>query len=233
MIKIIQTADPIKYAEMLKYTSGINRLYAYIHHHDFESYCGLKRGVAPVHAAYNRAYMLDEVINSGYRGWVLYLDADAYFNDLVFDVEDYLSRNSDFSFIAAEAGAHLSQKWAINNGIFFVNLGTPEGVWICNNLKTLIDANVPNQYWDDPEADWAPAEFDDQNLLYGVLAFDQRVLEKVKKESADVFNYNGTFIRQAIRASADTFETILKNVRKECLRVKNDFQSKIDEAFFS
>lgn len=117
-IRFIQTSDPVKYRRIIDDTSRTVALYCYLHSYGYEKFVGLKKGVAPVHATFNRVFMLNELIDSGYAGWVAYIDADAYIRDLTFDVTKYLIENQKHAFIAARVPGHQS-KWAINAGVFY------------------------------------------------------------------------------------------------------------------
>ena len=215
-LSVIQTSDDRRYLPMLQATEPLNRLYCQRHGFDFQPYVGMVRGCAPVHAAYNRIYLLHQRVLAGDTGWVLYMDADAWVRDMDFDVLGYLAQHPEHDFIAAEASALVPQVWAINNGVFFINLGSVAGQRIVHTWKQLADALVPAAYWADPEATWAPPEYDDQNLCYRTLAGDNYVLSRVKKESAGVFNYDGQFIAQCLRADFPTFEERLAAVQQRC-----------------
>jgi hypothetical protein len=199
MLKIIQTSDPIKYAPIMKISSAINEFYCQLHGFEYNKFIGLKKGCASVHAAYNRAYLLKQLVDGGYRGWVLYLDADAYIHDLTFNATNYLIDKNSYSFIAAEASSSIQEKWAINNGIFFPNLGIPEGQFIANMLHQQVEKMVPESYWNDSNAGWAPPEYDDQNLLYGILGTFPEILKTVYKAPSEELNYNSNSFRQVLR----------------------------------
>jgi len=205
-LHVIQTSDDRRYLPMLQASERLTRAFCARHGYPYTVFTGMKRGRAPVHAAYNRIFMLDELLAQGHRDWVLYMDADAYIQDMDFDVDAYLAENAaqGFDFIAAEASVHLPQIWCINNGVYFINLGSEAGQRIVLLMRHLVDTLVPPEYWDDPNAGWAPEGYDDQNMLYGVLARDEPVQGRIKKESGALFNYRGRFIAQCLRTDFDT-----------------------------
>ena len=69
------------------------------------------------------------MIAVGNRGWVVYLDADAYVADLGFDLVSYLGDKADVCAVFTRAGAS-PQWWDINDGVFLMNLGNPHARWI-------------------------------------------------------------------------------------------------------
>jgi len=81
---IWQTSDREKYWPMLRETSRTIQEYCRRHPVNHESYIGIKKGVWPWQATHNRIYKLNELIESDYKGWFLYIDADAYIADFNF-----------------------------------------------------------------------------------------------------------------------------------------------------
>jgi len=217
-LHVIQTSDDRRYLPMLQASERLTRAFCARHGYPYTAFTGMKRGRAPVHAAYNRIFMLDELLQQGHRDWVLYMDADAYIQDMDFDVAAYLADNAalGYDFIAAEAHAQLPQIWCINNGVYFINLGSEAGQRIVLLMRHLADTLVPPEYWDDPDATWAPEGYDDQNMLYGVLARDEPVQGRIKKESGALFNYRGRFIAQCLRTDFDTLAGRTAFVQQRC-----------------
>src|SRR5262249_39065717 len=124
-VLLMQTADPVAYKEMLDLTSRTVVAYCQRHGFPYECYIGVKRGAAAWMAVYHRIFMLSERIQRGYRGWVVYMDADAFVADLSFDLRAYIVENSKYCFMAAGGGS--STPWDINSGSFLINLGDPNG----------------------------------------------------------------------------------------------------------
>lgn len=103
---MIQTADPYRYSEMLNITSRYNKIYAKNHNMNYQSFLGIKRGIYPHHATYNRVFMLQELVNLNYRGWVMYLDADC------------LVRDPDFSFPKMFQDLRLDGKFMLLHNVY-------------------------------------------------------------------------------------------------------------------
>lgn len=96
-IVFVQTADPIRYRIFLEITSQTVREYCARHGFGYESFLGIARGYHPWQATYNRIPILRRWADSGFSGWICYLDADAYIADLAFDLRAYLRQNKFFS----------------------------------------------------------------------------------------------------------------------------------------
>ncbi len=122
---IFQTCDHERYVPILQATSQTVLEYVRRWHCDYETFIGIKKGAHPWHATFNRIHKFGELIRSGFRGWVAYLDADAYFASFDFDLSGWLDRNRHFALIAAHADEKSKQYWSINAGVFFLNLGHP------------------------------------------------------------------------------------------------------------
>ena len=226
-ITIIQTADPVKYLPIIRATERVNRLYAKLHGCDYAAYKELVRGRSPVHAAFNRVYLMDRMREAGYRGWIAYLDSDAYFGNLYFDLSDYLAANAGHCFIAARASAD-PRKWAINNGVFFLNLGHPLGQRLVQTYRHYVDRLVPQSYWEQEDAAWPPQEYDDQNILFSVLAHDAEILDNMKNEES-AFNCGpASAIAQIVRDAYPSFAERVAAIEQACDGVINAFVQDIN-----
>jgi len=226
-ILINQTCDAHKYFPILRATQRVNSLYARLHGYEYSAFVGLKKGNSPVHAAFNRAFLMSELKRAGFNGWYCYLDADAYFGNLQFDLTAYLNENSEHGFIASRASSD-PRKWAINNGVFFLNMGHPIGQSIVDKYQYLIDQLVPADYWDLSNADWPPGAYDDQNILYGVLGHNPEILENMKNEEGSFNCGTSGFIHQILRAMYPNFDERVGKVEQLCDAVINDFIKEIN-----
>ncbi|MGC1303049.1 MAG: HAD-IIIC family phosphatase [Caulobacteraceae bacterium] len=208
---LIQTADPVVYREMLDATSRTVIAYCQRHNLKCESYVGIKRGVWPWHATYNRIFILKELMDRGFRGWAVYLDADAYIVDQSFDLRQYLADKDDIALIAALALGHANPSTPgngphkINAGVFLLNLGHPVG-------RALV-AEWHRRYLDIPEyivrqADTFDVGMDsDQALLCDMLAENQHYLSALRHENWGLLNGpSASFIRQQLRAMHASME---------------------------
>jgi hypothetical protein len=217
-ILFVQTADPFVYKTMLDLTAGANIAYCQRHAFHYESYTGIKRGVVPWQASYNRLYILCELVERGYRGWVAYLDADAFVVDLSFDLPGYLASNGECCFFAATGGS--TTPWDVNSGVFFLDLGDPDGRAMATDWLARFVAAVPDSYLFNPESKWDEYP-NDQGLLYDCLRANKgALLKRTKKETRGLYNYrSGTFIRQAIRAGFGSLASRLDWIETETKQV--------------
>jgi SAM-dependent methyltransferase len=198
---LLQTADPFVYSEMLSLTSAINIKFCQTRGFNYESYVGIKNGAAPWMASYNRIYMLDELIQRGYRGWTIFADADSFVSDFSFDIIEYLKNNREYCLIGATGGSDAP--WNLNSGILFINLGDPLGRAFPADWLERFLAEVPQSYLDNSRSEWD--EFpNDQALMYECIKYVPGLMAKTKREDQPIFNYhNGQFMKQALRAGHD------------------------------
>ena len=217
-IILVQTADPSSlYKEMLSLTGEVNSLYCSRHSIKYESYLGIKVGAAPWMATYNRIFILHELLQRGYSGWLIYVDADAFISDLSFNLHDYLRENSSYCLIGGPSSTE--DAWNINAGIFFLNFGDADGRALVSKWLAMMTQKVPSDYLDNPQSVWD--EFpNDQWLLHECLKTSDILTSKTKKETRGIFNYrDGRYIKQAIRADFYDIEDRVTWIRAETRRV--------------
>ena len=214
-IMMMQTSDAEVYKPILDLTSRVNLLYSKRHNIRYECYIGIKSGVVPWHAVYNRIFMLHEVLSRGFAGWVMYLDADAFMADLDFDIRDYLAENERYCLIGAVGG---EQPWNINSGVFFLNLGDEEGRQLVADYLACFHDTIPASCLTSPEAKWDDYP-DDQPLLHSCISKRPTLAAKTKKEEWGVFNYAGRFIKQATRQMLPDPNARIDWIRGEIERV--------------
>lgn len=196
-LTILQTSDAFKYSRMLRATSRTAIEFCRRHGFAYESFTGVKRGSRSAHAAFNRIMMLDEMVERGYRGWALYMDADAYVYDLDFDLRAYLSDKEGRSAIMATIPGETIP-WHINSGVLLFNLSHPIGRELIAEWKRRFMA-IPDAKLHSLESVW---EYEnDQNMLYLSLQQNQRLREPILFEDAMLFNHHDArFIRQFLNS---------------------------------
>ena len=211
-IVMMQTADPYRYAAMLAATAPSVTEYCRRFGIRYESYTGVKRGRFSWQATFNRIVMFQELLDRGFDGWAIYLDADAYVYDLGFDLPAYLRGHDRCGAIFATAGV-TGEHWDVNAGVAFVNLGHPQG-------RRLVRA------WSDAFAGIGDERlrtgdiwFDDDNdqaLLHEILKRDAAIAAALRVESMDFINSrHARFIRQHLRAQTS-------NLRKRVATITAD-----------
>ena len=220
-ITMLQTADPDSYAEILRLTARVNVPYCQHAGIAYESYVGIKRGVAPWMATYNRIFMLNEMLARGAGGWVIFADADAFVADLKYDISTYLLENCQYSLIGRTGGS--AAPWNLNAGILFINLDDPLGRAFVADWLARFTASVPDHYLRNPAAKWDEYP-NDQDLMYECIKANPDLMQKTKREEGKIFNYrDGAFMKQAIRAGFPDLRSRMNYVRRETDKILGTF----------
>ncbi|MFZ5705446.1 MAG: hypothetical protein ACOY5R_09280 [Pseudomonadota bacterium] len=194
---ILQTSDAFKYSGMLRETSRTAIEFAHRHGFHYESFVGIKRGHIGAHAAFNRILMLDELAERGFRGWALYMDADAYVKDLSFDLRAYLADKGQHSAIMATISGETIP-WHINSGVLFFNFRHPMGVALVKEWKRRFMA-VSDDELSQVQSVWDGVN--DQTMLYESLDRNIELRENVLFVEPELFNHHGgRFIRQLLNS---------------------------------
>jgi hypothetical protein len=193
-------------------TSQYNRIFARDHKLEYENFLGIKRGVHPHHAMFNRIHMLKELVDDDFRGWVIYVDADAIIIDREFPIGEYLSDLRASGKVMALHSVGDANWWNVNDGCFAIDLRTGQArslvrAWagIYTDLYSLGDYLSAT--------DWASI-IDDQTSLHLVLQqFKMRDYIAV----TDLQGAHG-FVRQALRRQSNVSSTDLElSERREAL----------------
>jgi hypothetical protein len=235
-ITFIQTADPVFYYPMLHQTSRTVRQFCIRNGFKYESFVGVKRGHMAWQSTYNRVYMLKEMLDRGVRGWVYYLDADAFIGDMDFDVRHYLSDKGQYAgifsgFCASEHG------YDINAGGFALN------------LSHAVAHDLIQKYWrrveDIPDQDflhatiWSQSIPDDQWILYDILRdmVETRGLGDsfVFEVANSGYTNHGPFIRQRLRSKSPDFQTRYADIKAEVdgiMRGRRDARADVGPGYY-
>src|SRR5580704_4456719 len=98
---MLQTSDDLRYRKLFSVTSCANRIFCQRNNVTYTDYIGIKVGCHPWHATFNRILLLMEFLGENYRGWVIYVDADAYVADLNFEIQGFLQQRQGRAILAA------------------------------------------------------------------------------------------------------------------------------------
>lgn len=208
-VLFLQTADAFRYAPMLAVTSVTVTEYCRRHGFAYESFVGLKRGTWNWQATYNRIAQYKELLDRGFTGWAIYLDADAYIHDLDFDLPRYLADKSDRGAIFATSGV-TGEHWDVNAGVALINLGHEQGRRLVESWWNAFSRISDERLRDARE--WLEAD-NDQDLLHQILRHDQAIGDATLVEPMTFINsMHARFIRQHLRAQADNFDTRFRNI---------------------
>ncbi|MFC5343986.1 hypothetical protein ACETK8_19420 [Brevundimonas staleyi] len=209
-ITLMQSADAFRYAEMLAATARTVRTYAEARGYAYEQFQGTKYGVHPWHACFNRIFMLAEMVERGVTGWVCHMDADAWINDLSFDLAGFLADKQDAAAVFTPSGSS-DEWWDVNDGVFLINLDSPAARRLIADWKA-----ATLQAWPQiaHHSNFPPGGPDDQSLLHILLAEgDYRA--HVRLDDGRVMNTpDARFIRQHLRSLSATFAIRLGRIRE-------------------
>lgn len=216
----LQTADQDKYKVLLELTSRSVVEYCSKHKYGYESFLGICRGYYPWQATYNRIPLLRRIVDSGFRGWVCYLDADAFIVDLDFDLGGYLSDKGHLAFIAATDRRSDPERpyWFVNAGTFLVNLASEMGRAIVYKWADQFDALTDQQLKTAEGWNQLP---NDQDMLQQVLRDlpDAKEHTLTLRGTSVLINYDtGKFIRQILRGN-ENIQKRIEQIRTEIDRV--------------
>lgn len=216
---MIQTASGAAYEAMLASTDAAHRSYCEANDVRFWPVIGVLRGAHPWQASFNRIEMLHELGEQGYRGWVMYLDADAVIRQTDFDLRRFLGKRSGYGLVICP-GHPEAEPWAVNDGVFFLNLGHNAGRIIARRWYGLFRMLVTDQMLETAVEPWQALPDgrtfpDDQHLLQVVLRDNGHLMTATLLEDPMTMNHRGAkFIRQFMRAHG-SHEERLKWIERE------------------
>jgi hypothetical protein len=215
-VLLMQTSDPHVYFDMLCLSARTNRAYCRRHAIAYQAFVGVKRGFHAWQATYNRIPLLQELVDAGFAGWVLYLDADAYVADLDFDLRAYLADKPAYAAILTPI-APGADWWDINAGVALFNLASAEGRWLIRQWHAAFMAI-------DDDALRADARWDlvrnDQDLLHDILRGNDWLRPLVFLQSTTLLNAGDSrFVRQVLRAQADGLAARMRIVQQDTDRI--------------
>ena len=229
-VTLMQTSDAIFYYPMLLETAKTVRALCARNGFAYEQYVGIKRGHMPWQASYNRVYMLKEMIDRGVEGWVLYMDADAFIQDLDFDLGTYLSKRSGSAAIFA-GYCTCDTAYDINSGGFAINLSHPIGKGLILDWYDSV-ANVSSDIFDGA-VHWQHDLANDQHLLWQVL---KRYVEDISLGDTLIFERsnqsyvnNGPFIAQFLRSSFSSQSDRVAALTARVAEIMRDQQGAYEE----
>jgi hypothetical protein len=210
-IKVFQTCDKENYRELLDISVRSSEIYCQRFDIKFEKFIGIKRGYFPWHACFNRIIYLKEQLDSGFTGWIFYLDADTCIFDHSLDVRELLgSYDGDFLFAP---GGLTGKKWDVNDGVFLINLGSDAGkrlivAWYDNFMATPDDALREAAVWESLKSD--------QPRLHDILRENPDLLARLAILPREVFNNEyASFVRQVLRSNVATMEERVARLRAD------------------
>ena len=195
-IVLLQTADGGEYLDLLTVSARSLRNYCDRQGFAYQAFLGLKRGYFPWHAAFNRIYLLDELVREGRFDWAVYIDADAYIADPTFDLRRYLKGKSRYAAVLTPSGS-TRLRWDVNDGVVMLNLRHPLSLKLTTAWRAahqaVPDADMRAQpTWNNP---------DDQEMLQAFLRDNPEAARQIHFAPRKLFNsVYARVIRQLVRA---------------------------------
>ena len=214
---IIQTSDGVRYKPMMDITEALHRKYCQRWGYEYRRFDGIKRGFKPWHAAFNRIYMVLELLAEGTYDWILHMDADGVIVDIHKSLSEYL--DPGFALVACRGSTDdPNVTWNVNNGIMFINARHPDTRAIFEIWKRLYENVKDDVLQGEPEGIFMDCSkhVNDQDMLCLIL-FQERFRKAAKiyrGEQHNAFNYGGPFIRQIIRGLNNTTESRIDEIRR-------------------
>jgi glycosyltransferase involved in cell wall biosynthesis len=165
---MLQTSDPYRYKRLLCTSQEINQKYCNKYGIQYKKFIGIRYGIYPHHAMFNRIYEIKRLVDDGYAGWVFYLDADSILYREDFDLQKKLSDLKKDGKFAWLHNVYLKDDplyafERINDGAFALNLES-------GYVRLLVDI------WDKIYSDY-----------YSYEIFSSAI------KWEDIFNDNGSF----------------------------------------
>jgi hypothetical protein len=215
---LLQTADPEVYRGFLALTGYVNQAFCAAQAIGYEAHIGIERGQHPWQATFNRIPLLKARLDAGFRGWLLYLDADAYVADLSFDLHGFLASRAHRSIIGALG--HNKALSDINAGVVFFNFAHPDTGFILEEWHRLFLAEISEEMLATGAEGWSFAP-NDQDLLQRLLAENLvRLWPGIGIEERSVFNApEARFIRQILRRDAPSLAERMARARRDITRI--------------
>jgi hypothetical protein len=215
-VLLMQTSDPHVYFDMLCLSARANRAYCRRHEIAYQAFVGVKRGFHSWQATYNRIPLLQELVDAGFAGWVLYLDADAYVADLDFDLRLYLADKPAYAAILTPI-APGADWWDINAGVALFNLASAKGRWLIRQWHDAFMAIHDDALRADARWDMVR---NDQDLLHDILRGNDWLRPLVFLQSTTLMNAGDSrFVRQVLRAQADGLAARMFIVQQDTDRI--------------
>lgn len=155
-IRVLQTCDPFRYKKILDISGAFNKKCLMSSNIELSLHQGVEYGIYPHHAIYNRVKVIREWLDSGYCGWVLYIDADSIISKPNFDFITFfkeLRKEKFFLWLSQDNISH--DYYVFNDGVFAIDLSNEYSRQIIRTWDQIYaEYYMPNDFlwassWDD------------------------------------------------------------------------------------
>ncbi len=216
-VLIMQTCDGTRYKPLLDLAEKTGRAYADKHGYSYKRFDGIKVGVKPWHATFNRIYLLEEELKTKAYDWVLYMDADTCFVGLEQSLLPFINKRN-YAILGCRGSSNNPDIfWDINAGVLFFNLNHPAASLIVKTWKEKYESvsiEVRNNT-DQELFERVGVHLNDQTMLREILhSFYFPVSYVYRNVHYNVFNYDGSLIRQILRTPETTLEHRVRDMKE-------------------
>lgn len=221
-LKVIQTCDATSpYKTLLEVTRLVNEQYCKRHNYAYEVFTGIKHGVHPWHACFNRIFMFEDEINKQEYDWILYMDADCFVHNLDIKAEDIVADGGDVGMLfCGGAGPDCPVMYEVNSGVIFMNVRNRYADAIVKMWKAVFVSIFTDDVCQRSVVPFglvggpSNAIIADQGMLTQILhiyysfgVLDNIAVKTYRGADYTKFNYNGDFIKQLLRPHCGQYGT--------------------------
>jgi hypothetical protein len=225
-LKVIQTVDGVSpYNTLLDVTGHVNRQYCERHGYAYETYRGLKHGIKPWHACFNRIFMLLDEIERQEYDWILYLDADCYVADVAYPATRIIEEaGGNYGLLmAGGAGPDYGYTHDVNTGVIFVNVRNQYAKSIITIWRELcvsiLNDEKQNRNVEPFKLGGGPNNLviaDQPMMIHTLIIYYhfgelKNAVKTYLGAEYNKFNYNGDFIKQLLRPNYGTDGTKIED----------------------
>ena len=215
----LQTADPDRYFNMLMTSARYNRLYCQRWGLNYQAFIGIKRGYYPHHAMLNRTFLLNELSLMGYRGWVIYVDADAIAvrpeEDISAKLKNLREKSCWMSLYSVRTPDDPNYVWSeINTGVFAVDLAANRARLLVKFWQFLYSDVIKDEEF--RHADTWDKIINDQNSLCELLLIFNRFFDLVNE--VDISQEIGRPFFQVLRSGSSNISSD-EELANRCARI--------------
>ncbi|MGK7869423.1 hypothetical protein [Falsiroseomonas sp. E2-1-a20] len=201
-ILLYQTADADRFFPMISATMQCNRAFCLRRDVRMEVFIGVRRGIHPWQATYNRLGMLGDLLARDYDGWLIYLDADAFVPSPRFEIRGFLKQHADSAMIHPVGGG--KGPWDVNAGVFLWNFARPETREVARRWIAAFEQVTDQQLRNAADPVFL---MNDQTMLHAVLRDAPELTACVALEAHDVIGYpHSRLIKQFVPNGQQTLE---------------------------
>jgi hypothetical protein len=167
-----------------------------------------------------------ELLEANHRGWIFYLDADAYIADMEFDIHVYLKQHHDRAMIIGPGGLS-GEPWDLNDGVFLINLAHETAREIVRLWHASLFETSDGELRDAPDWENAP---NDQSWLQCILRRRPDLGDAIEIADRAFFNdYQARFVRQIFRSEELTLQKRKEIISAERARMIGESSCKLVE----